>query len=226
MKLSWLLLPALAAGLVSVGLAQNNAPARVVIDEDNWVVFYDVPSRRFRTIRSNFVQRKFGAAAMDLSTSATHLAIEASRSTPAIGSRLSEVSDELVELGDNIESESITVAQLDAIFGRAHWLLAQHYLASSRRSRDRRDFRAAGLYLWATTHHLERAVLWSNARIDRKLHRTLESLRLAATQIQDEQTAEAAIREKPLLRAEALLVELGRVIERPVVMKLSEPPPG
>lgn len=226
MRSPWFLVLPLVVATASLGSAQERSPARVVITEDSWVAFYDVPSRRFRTIRSDFVQRKFAAAAIDLSTSATHLAIEASRSTPAISSRLSDVSDELVELADNIESESITVTQLDAIFGRAHWLLAQHYLASARRSRDRGDFRAAGLYLWATTHHLERAVLWSNARIDRKLHRTLESLRQMATQIQDEKTAAAVIREKPLLRAEALLVELGKVIDRPVVMKLSEPPPG
>ena len=222
MKSLWIWILLLTAGLASAGAEQEKAPARVVIDEDRWVVFYDVPSRRFRSIRSNFIQRQFGAAALDLITSSTHLAIEASRSTPAIGNRLGDVADELGEIADDIESESITVARLDALFGRAHWLLAQHYLASARKSRDKSNYRATGLYLWATAHHLERAVLWNNARIDRKLHRTLESLRHMATQMQDVKTAESTIREKPLLKAEALLVELGQVIDRPIVMRLSE----
>jgi len=225
MKKSLILVLPLLLGLISVGSAQEAAPARIVIDEDQWVVFYDVPSRRFRAIRNNFVQRRFDATATDLNTSATHLAIEASRSTPAIGSRLSDVSDNLGELAENIGSETVTVAELDALFGRAHWLLAQHYLASARRLRDSGNHRATGLYLWATTHHLERAVLWSNARIDRKLHKTLESLRALAARLQDDKTAESAIREKPLLKAEALLLELGQAIDRPVVLKTGQPPP-
>lgn len=223
MRSPWLLVLPLAVAMCSIGSAQERAPARVVIDEDNWVVFYDVPSRRFRAIRSNFIQRKFGEAAMDLNTSATHLSIEASRSVPSLGSRLSDVSDELGEIADDIESESITVARLDALFGRAHWLLAQHYLTTARGTRDRRDYRATGLYLWATTHHLERAVLWSNARVDRNLHRTLESLREMATNMQDDRKAASVIRERPLLKAEKLLFELGKTIDRPVVLKPETP---
>ena len=203
--------------LIVPAAAQQSTQPRVVIDENQWVVFYDVPSRRFGNIRTSFIQRRFDAAAADLNTSATYLAIEAARSRPAIGARLGDVADELWAAAENIDSETLTVAHLDALFGKAHWLLAQHYLYHAKRLRDRQDYGTAGLNLRATTHHLERAVLWSNARIDRRLHATLETLRDLATQMQDPGRAAQAMSEKPVRKAEALLVELGKAIDRPVV---------
>jgi tetrahydrodipicolinate N-succinyltransferase len=72
----------------------------------------------------------------------------------------------------------------------------------------------AGRYLWATTHHLERAVLWSNARIDQKVVKALEGLRETAVRMQDDEKAAAARSEKPIRRAEGVLVRLGAEIER------------
>jgi hypothetical protein len=65
---------------------------------------------------------------------------------------------------------------------------------------------------------MERAILWSNARISRTVQKTLDDLRELATDIQDEKTAKAAYGKKPMLGAEALLRELGREIDRPVVI--------
>jgi len=190
------------------------------MDEDLWVVFYDVPSRRFRTIRADFVRRQFTTVAADLVTSASYLSIEAERAQALIASRLTEVSERLIWIADNVGDDSITGAELDAVFGRAHWLLAQHYLDRARRSRDAKHNRNAGLYLWATTHHMERAVLWSNARISRSVQKSLEELRDLATKIQDQNLAGRAYGEKPILRAERLLRELGEVIDRPVVVSV------
>lgn len=204
-----------------LALIADEAPqAKVTMDEDMWVVFYDVPSRRFRTIRADFVRRQFDNATTDLQTSASYLSIEAARAQPALATRLSEVSDRLTWIAENIRDSSVTGIELDAVFGRAHWLLAQHYLAMARQSRDGQNNRNAGLYLWATTHHIERAVLWSNARIDRKVQSTLEHLRELATDIQNENLAKKAYGEKPISRAEKLLRDLGTEIDRPVVVTL------
>ena len=198
--------------------ADEAVQSPVTMDESLWVVFYDVPSRRFRSIRNDFVGRQFESAAADLTTSASYLVIEANRAQPQIASRLTEVADKLTWMADNIDKASVTGAELDSVFGRAHWLLAQHYLDMARRSRDANQNRNAGRYLWATTHHMERAILWSNARISRTVQKTLDDLRELATDIQDEKTAKAAYGKKPMLRAEALLRELGREIDRPVVI--------
>lgn len=200
-------------------LSANNSDQPIVTMQENmWIAFYDVPSRRFRDIRGAFVRREFGRASADLDTSAIYLAIEAERAIPAIAARLNEVADRMMWISENTDDLGVTTADLDALFSRAHWLLAQHYLDMARRSRDSRHNRNAGLYLLATTHHLERAVLWSNSRISRDTHKALENLRDLADRLQDEKLAADAYSDKPLVQAEKLLRKLGKTIDRPVVL--------
>lgn len=213
--ISLLVVCALTAGPIT---ANEPDQPLVTMDENLWVAFYDVPSRRFRDIRTAFMQRNFAAAASDLGTSASYLRIEADRAIQELSVRLNEVAGRMTWVADNIEDMSVTVADLDALFGRAHWLLAQHYLDLARRARDRQRYRVEGRYLWATTHHIERAVLWSNARIDKRLFKTLEGLRELATRLQDDKEALKAHREKPLDQADKTLRELGMRIDRPVVL--------
>lgn len=206
--------------IATAAVADEAPQAKVTMDENLWVVFYDVPSRRFRSIRADFVQRQFDTASTDLQTSASYLEIEAARAQPAIATRLNEVAARLTWIAENIRDSSVTGTELDSVFGRAHWLLAQHYLTMAKQSRDTQQNRNAGLYLWATTHHIERAVLWSNARIDRKVQQTLDDLRELATELQNEKLAKKAYSAKPINRAETLLRDLGTVIDRPVVAVL------
>ena len=220
-KKSIILIAALLA--TTPALSANNSEINsdqpiVTMQENLWIAFYDVPSRRFRDIRGAFVRREFGKASADLDTSAVYLAVEAERAVPAIAARLNEVADRMMWISENTDDLSVTTADLDALFSRAHWLLAQHYLDMARRSRDSRRNRNAGLYLLATTHHLERAVLWSNSRISRDTHKALENLRDLADRLQDEELAADAYSDKPLVQAEKLLRKLGKTIDRPVVL--------
>ncbi len=216
-KKSIILIAALLA--TTPALSANNSDQPIVTMQENlWIAFYDVPSRRFRDIRGAFVRREFGKASADLDTSAVYLAVEAERAVPAIAARLNEVADRMMWISENTDDLSVTTADLDALFSRAHWLLAQHYLDMARRSRDSRRNRNAGLYLLATTHHLERAVLWSNSRISRDTHKALENLRDLADRLQDEELAADAYSDKPLVQAEKLLRKLGKTIDRPVVL--------
>jgi hypothetical protein len=204
-----------------VAVDETDQP-KVTIDEGLWVAFYDVPSRRFRDVRAAFIRREFNRASEDLATSANYLTIEASRALPAIAERLSEVSARMLWISEHIDDDSVTMLDLDPLFSRAHWLLAQHYLDRAQRSRDRQQNRNAGLNLLASTHHLERAVLWSNSRIDRNVQKTLEDLRDLADRLQDEALAAQAYREKPIVRAEKLLRKLGKTIDRPVVLSAGD----
>lgn len=212
-------------GLLAVLALSNYALAEiepkqplVTMDENLWVTFYDLPSRRFHDIRSDFVRREFQTAASNLVTSANYLKVEADRAIPALAERLNDVSAKLTRIAENVDDTSVTVADLDSLFGRAHWLLAQHYLDMAKQSRDMQRYRNEGLYLWATTHHMERAVLWSNARIDRELYKTLEGLRDLANRLQDADLAAEANQKRPVVRAEKILRTLGKQIDRPVVL--------
>lgn len=198
-------------------------PAVITMDESLWVAFFDVPSRRFRDIRAAFVRREFDQTSKDLATSAVYLTIEANRALPAIAERLNDAANRMTWISEHIDDADVTTTDLDSLFGRSHWLLAQHFLDMARRSRDSGQNRNAGLYLWATTHHLERAVLWSNSRITLDVQMTLENLRDLADQLQDEKRAKAASRDKPLVRADKLLRKLGKTIDRPIVLPASKP---
>lgn len=210
----------LVAGLcVYTGAAADEQDQPLLeIQEDQWVVFYDVPSRRFREIRDAFVRRRFDAASQDLLISASYLSIEADRAIPALAERLAEVSARMTFIAENINDSTITLAGLDPLFGRAHWLLAQHYLIMAKRSRDAGRHRNAGRYLWATTHHLERTVLWSDARISRDLLKALDGLREMAQALQDPEKATQAYRRKPIVTADKVLRDLGKYLDRPVVL--------
>ncbi|MDX1482513.1 MAG: hypothetical protein R3315_12595 [Woeseiaceae bacterium] len=186
----------------------------LTLDEEVWVAFYDLPSRRFRSIRDNFVQGEFEAAARDLDASLSFLRVEAERAPAELKPALEEVIDRLEELGAAIESPRVTVADLDAVFARTHWLLTQQYFVLALRSRDEQRHRNAGHYLWATAHHLERSVLWSNARIDRRTVSALESLRDMAARLRDERNPQSVYRERPIRLAARTIVQVGEHLDR------------
>jgi hypothetical protein len=217
-----IMIAALAMTAPSLAVTETDPPV-ITMDENLWVAFYDVPSRRFRDIRAAFVRREFARASRDLATSASYLTIEANRALPAIAERLDEVANRMTWISAHIDDVDVTTTDLDALFSRSHWLLAQHFLDMARRSRDSGQSRNAGLYLWATTHHLERAVLWSNSRISRDVQKTLEDLRDLADQLQDDNLVTTAYRDRPLARADKLLRKLGKTIDRPVVLPASKP---
>lgn len=213
----------LIALLVFMLLVAMQSPAQeqprqtsIVLDEDSWVAFYDLPSRRFRAIRTAILNRDGDAASRDLLVTANFVSVEAERSSPVFQAPLRDVVDRLRGLSEN--TDTVTLKQLDALFGRTHWLLAQHYLQFARQARDARQGRNTSLYLWATTHHMERAILWSNAAVTREVHKTLEELRELAGRLQDPQRSARAFAEKPIVRAERLLRKIGEQIDRPVLL--------
>ncbi|MBT8100230.1 MAG: hypothetical protein KJO82_10785 [Gammaproteobacteria bacterium] len=188
----------------------------VVLDENLWVTFYDLPSRRFRAIRTAVLTRDKAAASADLAVAANYLSVEAERASDNFQGPLQQIADQLRAMGASVDD--VTLQQLDVIFGRTHWLLAQHYLEFARRARDVRQNRNTSLYLWATIHHMERALLWSNVPVTRRVQNTFEDLREIATDLRDPQTAESAYKEKPVIRAETLLRQIGDQIDRRVLL--------
>jgi hypothetical protein len=198
---------------------QDDRRAAVVLDEDVWVTFYDLPSRRFRAIRSAVLTRNNEAASRDLAVTANYISVEAERSSVTFQEPLRDVVDRLLRMKDDIDN--VTLQDLDLLFGRAHWLLAQHYLEFARVARDARQSRNASLYLYATTHHMERALLWGNVPVTRKVQTTLEDLRGIAGRLQNSETSARAYKEKPVVRAEQLLRDIGKQIDRRVLL----PPP-
>jgi hypothetical protein len=216
-----LLRPILTLALIFLAVSmsfgqQSDSQSAVILDEGLWVTFYDLPSRRFRAIRSAVLTRNHESAARDLSLAANYLSVEAARSSVVFRAPLGDVVRQLRRMEEGVGN--VTLEELDALFGRAHWLLAQHYLMFARAARNASNGRNTSLYLWATTHHIERAVLWSNVAITREVHTTLEGLQELASKLGDPETAPRAYRERPIVRAEKLLREIGRQIDRPVLL--------
>jgi len=194
---------------------QVNRPL-FTLDENVWATFYDLPSRRFRSIRDAFIRKDFDAAEHDLQVSIGFLSIEAGRSVTSLNAPLNEVIDALHQIRTDIRGQSVTTGDFDAAFARAHWLLAQHYLVLALQARDAKQHANAGRYLWATAHHLERAVLWSDARVERSLVSALDATREMGTRLQSSKNPERVYRDKPIATTAKVLIRIGEHLNRKV----------
>ena len=220
---SWEMNVLLVLGLVMLMTAAQHGTAAeerplFELDGDTFVTFYDLPSRRFHRIRQAFVSRDFDTARHDIQVSAEYLGIEAQRAQPGIGAAMLSVQSRFREMGDNLDSEDVVAQNFDALFGRAHWLLAQHFLHLAIASRDAERYSASGQYLLACAHHMERAALWSNARISPELVRSLDRLRGLADQLQDSPSKRWIEENRPLRSAVRTLSALGEHIDRQVLL--------
>ena len=74
--------------------------------------------------------------------------------------------------------------------------------------------RDAGNYLWATAHHLERCILWSDSRVDRDTVRALDSLRSMAAALRDSASPERVYRDRPIRLAARTLMAAGESLQR------------
>ena len=209
--------------LASATVAQTEDSSRpgFTLDEGVWVLFYDLPSRRFRNVRDAFVRRNWTAARRDLAASAGFLRAEQARADAALVGPLEEVIARLESIAENIETRDVSGSDLDAAFARAHWLLAQHYLVLSEAAKTSGDSRNTGSYLWATAHHLERCVLWSDARLTRRQLASLEKLRDIAGQLQDTNDPATVYKSRPVANAKTTLREIGEFLERRVWLPAS-----
>lgn len=196
-------------------------PPLFTLDDEVWVLFYDLPSRRFRAIRDAFVSRRFESAQRDLLVSEGFMRAEIGRANASLLPPMSEVAGRLNTIATDIDSAGLTVRDLDPVFARAHWLLGQHYLTLAAQSRDAGRHVSAGNYLWATAHHLERAVLWSDARITRQLQKSLDGMREIADALRTSAQPQRVYRDKPIDNAGQILLELGQFLDRKVWI---EPP--
>jgi hypothetical protein len=205
--------------LVTVPARPSDAvdePPLFTLDDRLWVMFYDLPSRRFREIRDAFIRRDFDVVRQDLTTSEAFLRAEIGRADPVLVPAMTEVADRLHAIADNLGDRDTTVTDLDPVFARAHWLLAQHYLTLATTARDTGRHKMAGQYLWATAHHLERTVLWSDARISRKLVNALDGMREMAGELRTSERPERVYKDKPIDNARRTLFELGEFLDRKV----------
>ena len=203
--------------IVGGAMAQDLPDQRaIVLDEDVWVTFYDLPSRRFRTIRDAFVRRDFESVSRDLDITIGFLSVEAQRAVPELKPAITEVVEQMQAMRSRLSDTSLSVGQLDAVFARTHWLLSQQYLVFAIQARDRQMYRSAGRYLFATAHHLERSVLWSDARVTEEIVSSLDSIRDMASKLQNSESPERVMMGRPVRLTAKTLIEIGEQIDRRV----------
>ncbi len=215
---SFMIVAGLCWTTAAMSQAQNVSSERPLfeLDESTWALFYDMPSKRFRSIRDAFIRQEFASGKHDLQVSIGFLEIEAGRASAELREPLSENIARLKSINADMDTPSVSTATIDAAFARTHWLLAQHYLTLSVQSRDAGQPKMAGRYLWATAHHLERAVIWSEARIDRSILTALEWTRQAGTDLQNSKNSGRAYRDKPVVKTAKTLKRIGELLDRKV----------
>lgn len=206
---------AAAALFLSPGV-QAQSKAFLTLDEDAWVAFYDVPSRRFRSVRDQIVAGNVETAERDLDASISFLSVEANRAPPELEKPFAEVMNTLSTMRDDLRAKNRPASDFDATFARAHWILTQQYFVFAIRARDSEQHRNAGHYLWATAHHLERAILWSNTQIDRRTVAALDSMREMAGRLRDDQNPARVYRDRPLRTASRAIIRVGERLDRRV----------
>ncbi len=194
-------------GIASFAVISDVPEEQPMFTRENGILllFYDVSSRRFRTARDALIRGDLVAAAGDLQTSAGHLRLEAERNDGALGVELGKVATQLMVLSGRVGDDDFLRTELDPVFARAHWLLAQQYLDWAEISRDRKRHKNAGGYLWAATHHLERALIWSNQRVDSDIALRLDELSSLANDLRSGSDPAAVYQEKPIRGARDLL---------------------
>ena len=208
-----MLLPSSSAESASVV-----APDRptLVLDGDTFITFYDLPSRRFRALRGAFVEGDEVGFQRDLAVSIEYLGVEIQRMDPRLGGAMHEV----IAGFDAVSiSSGAAVTELDALFSRAHWLLAQHFLLTAQSRLLESGAATPAIYLIATAHHLERAALWSGAGETPKLAQTLDELRASAGNLRKYPHRDQY--QRLIARTAGLLKDLSKVINRPVRVELN-----
>ena len=199
---------------VAIPLRATAERPDVVLDGDAWVVFYDIPSRRFRHILDGVVRRDLAAVQRDLETTIAFLDIETERATAELQAPLREVIDSLRDGLDAADLSRLDTTTLEATFARTHWLLAQHYLVSALALSDEGQARSSALHITATAHHLERAILWSGMPVTRAIASRFDALReVAATQRSSEPSSTLRSR-RPVREATRLLIDVGNYLDR------------
>ncbi len=210
------------ASLATPATAAAPAPANgtLVIDEHVWVVFYDVPSRRFRTARDAFLRREFDVAARELIVSARHVGIAAQLAADVgLGNALAGSAEALERLAGRLSDDAVTLRTLDELFAQTHWRLTQLYLALARAARERREDRLTGQYLLASAHHMERAVLWSNRRVEARDASAVDAVRDAARRLAAGEPWANYRSARPIKQLEEVLERTGQQINRPLLIE-------
>lgn len=187
-------------------------------DENYWVLFYDLPSRRFRAIRNDFIKGHYGLVSQNLRVAENHIRIEATRSSPPLDQKLIAISDRLSESALRNENNQITVAEFNPLFAQAHWLLSQHYLTLSLTSKENENHPNAGHYLAATAHHVERAILWSDMRITPKTLKTLDDIAAQSNELLNANKPLKVYKKRPIRKAWELIQETGDYLEKTVTI--------
>ncbi len=188
---------------------------RFVMDGDTFIVFYDLPSRRFRALQQAFINQNTEQFDRDLEVTIQYLAAEKSRMDP----RLQAPIDQTIESLRAFPSTSdLSLSDMQQHFARVHWLLAQHFLQIAHRQTQSTETAETWLYYTATAHHLERAVLWASLEIDKTLTANLDSLRAVTSATMHKRNKDK--RQRTLQRTAQTLKKLSTELELPLRVKL------
>jgi hypothetical protein len=151
-----------------------------LVFEQVWLYFADKPEEYFEETVSDLDAVGPKAAAHDLRTAAAYLKIEAGRSRGASGKALRASIDELEDAAGRVGGGvTIPSDEMNRVFARAHWALAQHHFARAS-ALAARDKIKAGKELDAAATHVEHGMGWLDPEPDETRTAALQGVRETA----------------------------------------------
>jgi len=138
----------------------------ISVDENDLVVFAGQAGSHFHKAREGFLKGYVAEAADEIRISNAFMKIELARATKDGKKALQSSIDELAELANNVEMNTIAdVVMLDEVFGRANYALANHRQLKAVEYHAKGEEQKAALELKAASGNIERGFGWAGQKM-------------------------------------------------------------
>jgi hypothetical protein len=152
-----------------------------LLSEQVWLYFTDKPEEYFQQTISDLDLDRSGPAAHDLRTAAAYLKIEAARGRGQSKKALKAAIDGLERAAGQIEDGvGIQTTDMETMFARAHYALAEHHYDRATALWKRKDEIKAGEELDVSATHVEHGMGWVTETPDQARISALKRIREAA----------------------------------------------
>lgn len=150
----------------STGTRPHVPSGYLLIQEEQWELLSDEPSRHLSRARDAFLIMDAHTAALEIRKAAVHVRVAAEHAVERTKNSLSRSEHELEQMARRIENGTVkSVEDLDLATARALHALANDQYVKASDAWRKRELRRSGQFLRAATNNLERAAARTDATI-------------------------------------------------------------
>ena len=140
---------------------------QAAVRDGYWAPYTEEPDAHFNRAYNKFVNKDFRTAAIELRKSAGYLKMQSVGTSGDIRSSLDALNKLLLRLANDVESGvASSSVRIDTTIVRAHLALAQFHQQQAIDSFKAKRLQNTAYQLHAAAFHLERAVYWSDYKLD------------------------------------------------------------